>query len=335
MQSLLDKLYQGRHLSLDEIKAFFTEIVHGRVDDIILASALTALKIKGEQAEEIAGAAQALRESALPFRRPDYPFADCVGTGGDGQHTLNISTTAAIVASAMGLKIAKHGNRGVSSKSGSADLLRALGVDLDMSPQTARRCLDEHNLCFLFAPRYHAGIKHAMKVRTTLKTATLFNILGPLVNPARPDIFLAGVYSPHLLRPYAEALRLLDVKRAWVVHGDGLDEIGLHGVNHILELRDGDIREHFFRAEDFGLPVVNIDEIRGGDPEENAALITAILQGRGTPAHNAAIAANTAALLMLFGRYNDLKSAAREALSFIESGRTFDSFTTFAEATHV
>ncbi len=334
MQTLLDKLYKGQHLAFEEIRDFFGEVVRGRVDDITLASALTALKIKGEQAEEIAGAARALRDSALPFERPDYPFADCVGTGGDGHHTLNISTTAAIVASAMGLKVAKHGNRSVSSKSGSADLLRTLGVNLNMSPQTARRCLDEHNFCFLFAPRYHAGIKHAMKVRTTLKTRTLFNILGPLVNPALPEIFLAGVYSPHLLRPYAEALRMLGVKRAWVVHGDGLDEIGLHGANRVLELRQGEIREHILSAGDFGLPRVEISEIRGGDPEENAGLIEAILMGRGTPAHNAAIAANTAALLLLFERANDLKAAARQALSFIESGRAYPHFQKFAEASH-
>ncbi|RMH61527.1 MAG: anthranilate phosphoribosyltransferase [Calditrichaeota bacterium] len=334
MHTLLDNLYRGEHLDFEEIRDLFREIVHGRVDDISLASLLTALKIKGEQAHEIAGAAQALRDSAAAFPRPDYPFADCVGTGGDGHHTINISTTTAIVAAAMGLKIAKHGNRSVSSKSGSADVLRALGVHLDMHPQTARACLDEHNLCFLFAPRYHPGIKHAMNVRTTLKTRTIFNILGPLVNPAFPDIFLAGVYSPALLKPYAEALQLLGVRKAWVVHGAGLDEIGLHGGNSIFEIDGENLVEKTLTAEDFGLPVVPIQDIQGGAPERNAALIADLLRGNGTEAHNAVLAANVAALLCLFEKESDLKQAAARAMDFIKSGAAYPAFKAFAEATH-
>lgn len=190
--------------------------------------------------------------NANPFPTPDYDFADIVGTGGDGHNTINISTTAAFVAAACGVKVAKHGNRGVSSKSGSSDLLAAFGIDLAMNPETARGALDDLGVCFLFAPQYHSGVRHAMPVRQTMKTRTLFNVLGPLINPARPKIELMGVYDPALIRPIAETMVSMGMKRAAVVHGSGLDEVAIHGTTQVAEIRDGKIEEYTLSPEDFG-----------------------------------------------------------------------------------
>ena len=215
MHQHLNTLYQGQSLSRESTRDAFGQVVRGEVDPIVLASLLTALKIKGETPEEIAGAAEALLAEARDFPRPDYEFCDIVGTGGDGLNTINVSTTSALVAAACGLKVAKHGNRSVSSKSGSSDLLDKMGIKLDMSPAQARRCLDELGICFLFAPQYHAGVRHAMPVRQALKTRTLFNVLGPLINPARPTYQLMGVYAPELVRPIAETLLALGLKPVW------------------------------------------------------------------------------------------------------------------------
>lgn len=215
MHQHLNTLYQGQSLTRDAARDAFGQVVRGEVDPIVLASLLTALKIKGETPEEIAGAAEALLAEARDFPRPDYAFCDIVGTGGDGLNTINVSTTSALVAAACGLKVAKHGNRSVSSKSGSSDLLDKMGIKLDMSPAQARRCLDELGVCFLFAPQYHAGVRHAMPVRQALKTRTLFNVLGPLINPARPSFQLMGVYAPELVGPIAKTLLALGLKTVW------------------------------------------------------------------------------------------------------------------------
>jgi anthranilate phosphoribosyltransferase len=237
--TLLESLVNGRSLTQAQAEHFFTQVIQGKVAPELLASMLTALKIKGESPAEIAGAAIAIRANATPFPSLDFDVADCVGTGGDGANTINISTTAAILAAACGLKMAKHGNRSVSSMSGSADLLEAFGVNLTMTPETAKQCLEQANLCFLFAPAYHAGFKHAAPVRKAMGIRTLFNILGPLVNPAHPKVMLLGVYTPTLINTIAESLLLTGVKRAWVVHGSGLDEIALHGQTQLTEINQG------------------------------------------------------------------------------------------------
>ena len=206
INSVLETLFTQKDLDQHQVESLFGDVMQGHVDDIHLTALLTALKIKGETPDEIAGAAQAMVNHATVFDRPDYAFADIVGTGGDGHNTINISSAASVVAASCGLAVAKHGNRSVSSQSGSADLFNAFGVKLDMSPSTARHSLDESQLCFLFAPVYHAGVKHAMNVRTTLKTRTLFNVLGPLANPAKPTHSVMGVYTPELLIPYAHTL---------------------------------------------------------------------------------------------------------------------------------
>ncbi len=205
------KLYQAQTLSQQESHQLFSAVVRGELKPEQLAAALVSMKIRGEHPNEIAGAATALLENAAPFPRPDYLFADIVGTGGDGSNSINISTASAFVAAACGLKVAKHGNRSVSSKSGSSDLLAAFGINLDMNADKSRQALDELGVCFLFAPKYHTGFRHAMPVRQQLKTRTLFNVLGPLINPAHPPLALIGVYSPELVLPIAETLRVLGV----------------------------------------------------------------------------------------------------------------------------
>ena len=318
IHTILEQLYQGQDLQQADVTEVFSQVVTGQVDDIVLSSLLTALKIKGEQPQEIAGAAAALIANAAPFPTPDYEFADIVGTGGDGHNTINISSASAIVAASCELKVAKHGNRSVSSKSGSADLFKAFGLELTMSADTARKCLDRSNLCFLFAPNYHSGIRHAMPVRTTLKTRTLFNLLGPLVNPARPSHIIIGVYAPELLMPFAKTLQLLGYQKALVVHGSGLDEFALHGDTQVIEVNGSDVQEYSLSPTDFGLENYPLDAIKGGEPEENKALIEAVLIGKGQAAHQAAVAMNTGALLKLCGKTATYADGANMAIDAMQ-----------------
>lgn len=329
--SLINNALDGKDSSFDEAKAFFIEVMQGNVDPIILSAVLAALKVKGERPAEIAGAASAMRSAALSFERPKDLIADSCGTGGDGADTINISTTAAIVAAACGLKMTKHGNRSVSSKSGSSDLLEALGVNLTPSPQQARLCLDEAGICFFFAPQYHAGVKHAMPVRKTLKTRTLFNILGPLANPAAPDIQLLGVYSPDLIKPVAETLAQLNIQRAMVVHGSGLDEIALHGETQVCEVNQGKLSEYRLQPSDFGLPACKLEDIKGGTPQENQKTCLDMLSGRGKTEHLNAVAVNVAALLWMAGIAETLSEGSQLALNAMQSGQALQTLKDFAE----
>jgi anthranilate phosphoribosyltransferase len=314
IHNVLEQLYLGQDITQQEMTEVFSQVVTGQVDDIVLSSLLTALKTKGEQPQEIAGAAAALIANASDFPRPDYDFADIVGTGGDGHDTINISSASAIVAASCGVKVAKHGNRSVSSKSGSADLFKAFDLDLTMSADTARQCLDQSNLCFLFAPNYHSGIRHAMPVRTTLKTRTIFNLLGPLVNPARPSHIVIGVYSPDLLLPFAKTLQLLGYQKALVVHGSGLDEFALHGDTQVVEINADKLIQTSVSPADFGLENYPLDAIKGGEPAENKTLIEKVLSGKGQAAHQAAVAMNTGALLKLCGKAQTYAQGAQMAM---------------------
>lgn len=322
MQTIINKLYEQQGLTQAESQQLFDQIIRGEMDPVLMAAVLTALKIKGETPDEIAGAAKALLANANPFPRPDYDFADIVGTGGDGSNTINISTTAAFVAAACGVKVAKHGNRGVSSKSGSSDLLSSFGINLAMSAQDSRQALDDLGVAFLFAPQYHGGVRHAMQVRQTMKTRTIFNILGPLINPARPNIELMGVYSKDLVRPIAQTMLQMGLKRAAVVHGSGLDEVAIHGETQVAEIRQGELIEYTLTPEDFGVSRYPLDAIRGGEPEENRAIITQILTGNGTAAQMAAVAVNVALLLRLFGQ-EDLKANTQQAIAVMKSGQAY------------
>lgn len=329
--NILEKLVNSESLSQEESQAFFSETFQGKVAPELLASVLTALKMKTETAEEIAGAAIAVRSCATPFPEQAHPVSDCVGTGGDGANTINISTTAAILAAACGIKMAKHGNRSVSSMSGSADLLEALGVNLTMSPETASECIDKANICFLFAPAYHPGFKYAGPVRKAMGVRTLFNILGPLVNPAFPKTMLLGVYTPDLLDIVAQSVSLTGVEKAWIVHGSGLDEIALHGTTQLIEINQGSFTSKTISPSDFGLSEYTLKDIEGGTPEENAAAIKAILSGEGKPAHNDAVIINCAALLYLHNKADSLKAAADMAREVLLSGAAAQTLDTLVQ----
>lgn len=318
---LLQHVIDGNSLSTEQAQSFFTQVVNNEVSEPMLGAMLTALKIKGEEPEEIAGAVLASKQNAKQFPTLDFDVSECVGTGGDGHNTINISTTSAIVAAACGIKVAKHGGRSVSSLSGAADLLEKMGAKLDMSPETAANCLDKANFCFLFAPHYHAGFRYAAPVRKAMGVRTLFNILGPMVNPSNPSTILLGVYDPSLMETVAKTLMLTGIKKGWVVHGSGLDEIALHGQTDVLEISENTLTRKVISPKDFGLSEYPITDIAGGSPEENANIIKSILKGEGSEAHNAAITINCAALLYLNGKHDSLLDAADEVKQVLRSGK--------------
>ncbi|GIU49655.1 anthranilate phosphoribosyltransferase [Shewanella sairae] len=335
--ALIETLYQGDSLTRAQAKALFSQIIQGEMNEVTMAGMLVAMKMRGETIDEISGAADALRAAAKAFPTPSEAtvkqgIVDIVGTGGDGHNTINISTTAAFVAAAAGAKVAKHGNRSVSSKSGSSDLLAQFGIDLTMAPETARDCLDELGLCFLFAPHYHGGVAHAVPVRQALKTRTLFNVLGPLINPSRPDFMLLGVYSPELVAPIAEVVKALGIKRAMVVHGSGLDEVALHGDTLVNELKDGAIIEYTITPAMLGVTEAKLTDLEGGAPDENAAYTRAILQGTGQSAHMNAVAINAGCALYVAGVCDDIKSGTALALETINSGKAYQLLTLLSDA---
>lgn len=316
---------------LDESAAYhaFREVAAGRVPEPLLAALLVALKTKGETDEETAGAARAFREAAVPFERPTYTFADCCGTGGDGQGTINVSTAVAFVAAEAGLPIAKHGNRSVSSRAGSADVLEALGAAIELPPAASRRLLDDLGLCFLHAPQYHPGARHAAAARRNLGMRTIMNLLGPLANPARPPVQLTGVYDAALVEPVARTLGLLGCETALVVHGGGLDELALHAPTYAALLRSGAIETMELSPDDAGLARAPLSALRGGSPQENAGLLASALRGRGPDAHLAAIAYNAGALLWIADFATSLKEGARVAMSVLTSGRAHERLTNY------
>lgn len=316
----LNQLLEGQSLSQQDSKSFFQRLVKGELNDTQISAALVAMKMRGETPAELAGAAEAVLEVCKPFSRPDQVVIDSCGTGGDGSNTINISTTAALVAGSMGLCVAKHGNRSVSSRSGSADVLEALKLRTNLDPRDAAAQLASNRFCFLFAPHYHPGIKYAMPVRQTLKTRTLFNLIGPLVNPARPDAQLLGVYSPEWIKPMAETLQRLGVKRAMVVNGSGLDELALHGPTQVVELRDGELTDYQLTPDDFGLQQAPLSDLKGGDADCNARILKQVLSGTATKAQQQAVAMNVAALLYLAGQFNNVKTATEATLAHINSG---------------
>lgn len=320
---LLEQLYSGHSLSTSESTALFNAVIQGELSNEQIAAMLIALKVRGANTEEITGAVAASLQNAKAFPHPNYPFADIVGTGGDGQNTINISTASAIVAASMGAKVAKHGNRSVSSKSGASDVLTALGVNVNVTPEQARQALDEIGVCFLFAQQYHSGFRHVAPVRAALKTRTIFNILGPLINPARPTYHLLGVYAPELVKTYAETAVALEHQHSFIVHGSGLDEVALHGETQVAEIKNGKIEYFTLTPEDFGLKAQSLETLRGGEPQENAQMLTALLQGKGKAEHANAVAANTALLLKLFG-HDDLKQNVQNVLAHLASGKAFE-----------
>jgi anthranilate phosphoribosyltransferase len=330
----LSSLYAGHALDEAEAEHLFATLVSGRMAEPAIAAMLIALKIKGETTAELIGAARALRAACVPFERPDYLFADSCGTGGDGAGTINLSTAVAFVAAAAGLPVVKHGNRSFSSRCGSADVLEALGVRLDVTPAAGRRMLDEIGLCFLFAPAYHPGLRHAGPVRKALKVRTVMNVLGPCLNPAAPPVQLLGVAERRLIQPVAEVLAALGTERALVVHGAGLDEIATHAATEAALLTDGRIERINFAPEDASLRRRPLLALEGGDAQENATRLKALLKGRGSEAEMDAVALNTGALLMIAGKATTLRQGAALALETLATGRPHKLLEALAEASH-
>ncbi|MCP4503133.1 MAG: anthranilate phosphoribosyltransferase [Deltaproteobacteria bacterium] len=330
----IEKLCSRENLSSDEVSTVFQTLIAGELCDVQLSAFLIAMKTKGEKAEEIAGAVRALLDVAAPFPSPEGMFVDTCGTGGDGQGTVNISTAVAFVAAAAGVVVAKHGNRAVSSKSGSADVLEACGAKLEISPEKSRAVLDATGFCFLYAPTYHSSLRHAAPVRKALGLRTLLNLIGPLVNPARPSGQVMGVYDPGLLNIAAETLGLLGCKRAMVVHGGGLDELALHAETEVAFLNDGKVERQVIRPEDVDLARAPIEALAGGDPTENAAWLERALAGDAPEAHLDAIALNTGAVLFVAERSSSLKEGVLLAKETLLAGSAAEKLRHYVEASN-
>ncbi|WP_309662019.1 anthranilate phosphoribosyltransferase [Sphingomonas sp.] len=330
----LPRLLAGDNLTSEDSEHLFERLVVGKLEPAEIGGMLIALRMKGETAEEMIGAARALFAAATPFDRPDYLFADCCGTGGDGSGMINVSTATAFVVAAAGLPVAKHGNRSVSSLCGSADVLEALGARLDVEPGDARRLLDEIGFCFLFAPAYHPGMKHAALVRRQLSVRTVMNLLGPCINPARPPVQLLGVADPKMLRRVAQTLDAMGVREALIVHGGGVDEVALHAETRALKLSAGVMHEIVITPEEAGLERASLSLVIGGDAQENGARLRGLLHGAGTPPERAIVALNAGALLMTAGLEPTLKEAVSRAADTLASGAAGRVLDRFVEASH-
>jgi anthranilate phosphoribosyltransferase len=339
IQDALARLLDGRDLSRTEARDAMGEIMRGEATPAQIGGFLVALRLKGETVDEIAGCAEAMREHVLVVEpsRPD--LVDTAGTGGDGAHTLNISTAAALVAAAAGAGVAKHGNRAVSSASGSADVLEALGFELELPPARIARSIDELGFGFMFAPTHHPAMRHAAPVRRELATRTVFNVLGPLTNPAGARAQVVGVYAPELVRTLSDVLARLGARRAFVVHGAaGIDELSPAGPNLVGEVVDGDVRQREIDPLDLGVPRCDPSELVGGTPAENAARIRAIFEGAENGGARNAILLNAAGAVAAGGHAADLQEGlgyAREALDSGAAAERLERLVAFSRETVV
>jgi anthranilate phosphoribosyltransferase len=320
IQEALAQLLDGHDLSREDARAVMNEIMSGEATSGQIGGFLVALRLKGETADEIAGCAEAMREHVLPVRPERADLVDTAGTGGDGGKTFNISTAAALVAAAAGAGVAKHGNRSVSSQSGSADVLEALGFSLELSPERIARSVDELGFGFMFAPLHHPAMRHAMPVRRELAARTVFNVLGPLTNPAGARAQVVGVYSPVLVRTIAEVLARLGARRAFVVHGAfGIDELSPAGPNLLCEVVDGDVRQRAIDPQELGVARCEPEELRGGTAEENAQKIREVFEGA-NGGRRSAILLNAAGAIAAGGHATDLKDGLGYATEALDSG---------------
>jgi anthranilate phosphoribosyltransferase len=321
IQEVIGKLLDGTQLARAEARAVMDEIMRGEATPAQIGGFLVALRSKGETADEITGCAEAMRDHVLVVRPDRHDLVDTAGTGGDGAHTINISTAAALVAAAAGAGVAKHGNRAVSSACGSADVLEALGFTLEQEPQRIARSIDELGFGFLFAPSHHPAMRHAAAVRRELATRTVFNVLGPLTNPAGARAQVVGVYSPGLVRTIADVLARLGARRAYVVHGEGgIDELSPVGQNLVAEVVDGEVLERRLDPEsELGIPRCSVDELRGGSPAENAEAIQEVFAGAGGGRRDA-ILLNAAGAIAAGGHAADLREGLEVARRTLDSG---------------
>ena len=330
IREAISSVVAGQSLAMGDAATVMREIMEGEVTPGQLGALLAALRIKGETAEEIAGFATVMREKALKVN-VDGPVVDTVGTGGDGHDAFNISTATAFVAAGGGLKVAKHGNRAASSACGAADVLEALGVKFDLPPEGVERCINEIGIGFMFAPTFHAATRHAVPVRREIGIRTVFNILGPLTNPAGAQYQLVGVAYPDLGPTVAEVLRLLGSHHAIVVHGDGgVDEISLSGDTSVWEMEDGEVRTWKVAVADTGLTQHSIEEVRGGSKEENAATMRRLFDGEVGPVRDFVLV-NGAAVLLVGGAVATLQEGITLAGEIIDSGAARDKLNALAE----
>lgn len=318
LKPFVAKAAAGEALNREDARAAFEIIMSGEATPSQIGGFLMALRVRGETVDEIVGAVGAMRARMLTVEAPADAI-DIVGTGGDGAGTYNISTLAALIVAGAGVPVAKHGNRALSSKSGTADALSCLGVKLDIGPDAIARCISEAGLGFMFAQQHHSAMRHVGPTRVELGTRTIFNLLGPLSNPAGVTQQLVGVYSPHWLVPVAEVLRDLGSKSVWVVHGEGLDEITTTGVTRVAALENGNIRTFELTPSDFGLETVLLADLKGGDGAHNAVALKGVLQGDATAYRDISLA-NAAASLVIAGRAGDLREGMELARQSLTSG---------------
>jgi anthranilate phosphoribosyltransferase len=340
---ILDALHRianhGQSLARAEARDVMAEVLAGNCTDAQIAALLMALRMKGEAVEEIVGFAEAIRSAATPLpigtalisgaldlsgtgrdALAESSLVDTSGTGGDASGTFNISTATAFVTAGAGVRVAKHGNRSISSKCGSADVMEALGVNIQLSPEKAAQCLREVGICFLYAPDLHSSMKQVQKVRRELRLRTMFNLLGPLTNPAHASGQVVGVYALEMVEKLAEALSMLGLRRALVVHGlDGLDEITITGPTRVAEARDGSVRTYEVDPEEFGMKPATLADISGGDVKDNAAIVREVLSGKKSPRRDVVLL-NSAAALVAAGRVNHLADGIPLAAEAIDSG---------------
>ena len=318
---ILNKIFKQQNLNLDESTYIFNQIMNGELDDIKITSVLLGLKLKGETKDEIIGAAKVMREKSLKINSPKNTIDTC-GTGGDMKDTLNISTSSAIVAASAGVSIAKHGNRSVSSKSGSADMLEKMGYKISNDIKGLENSLLNNNFCFLFAQNHHSAMKNVINVRKSLATRTIFNLLGPLTNPANAQKQLLGVYSKDLVATHCNCLKDLGSESAIVVHGlDGLDEISLSDKTIINELKDNKIKEYLFDPREFGYKLIKLEDIKGGSPEYNASCFNKMINGNYKEFQNI-VEINAGAAIYLSNLTGNLKDGFALAKKVIDDGTT-------------
>ena len=319
LKPFIARIADGERLTADDAAAAFEIIMSGEATASQIGGFLIGLRLRGETVEEIAGAARIMRAKALTLESPPGAM-DCCGTGGDGSGSFNISTAVSFVLAGAGVPVAKHGNRALSSRSGAADVLAALGVDIDADLALVRRALREAQVCFLMAPRHHGAMRHVGPTRVELGTRTVFNLLGPLANPAGTRRQLIGVFAAAWVEPLAWVLDQLGAARAWVVHGsDGLDELTTTGPSQVAALQDGQVRTFSVHPEDAGLPLAKPEDLRGGDAAANAAALTALLDGAAGP-YRDIVVLNAAAALIVAGKVADLTDGVRLATEVIDGG---------------
>ncbi len=326
LNQILDKIINKRHLSAIEAEQVMNDLMEGVYSESQVAALLVALRSKGETVEEVSSFAKIMREKALRIHPKCETLVDTCGTGGDHSGSFNISTTVAFVVSGAGVHVAKHGNRSASSKCGSADVLEALGVKIDMYPESVAQAIEEIGIGFLFAPQFHNSMKHVVPARKAIGVRTVFNILGPLTNPAGAKNQVIGVFDPEITEFMAEILKELGARHAMVVHGDGLDEITITGPSKISELKDGRVNTYFFEPQTYGVSLGALEGLKGGDAEQNAKIMHGILHGDRGPKRDIVIV-NAAAALIVAGKAQNFEEGIQMAKESIDSGAAMKKLT--------